>query len=74
MSDDLAEGVLFYEGSAANGVRITDHVQEIGDRASFDAFVAGGGPEDHVLKVWGKGEWIWGGGRAEESGGGRGMP
>ena len=46
-------GVLFYEGSAANGVRVTDFVTEIGNKAAFDAFVSGGGPADHVLKVWG---------------------
>ena len=49
-------GVLYYEGSAANGVHITDYVQEIKDKASFDKFITGSGPEDHVLKVicaWG---------------------
>ena len=45
-------GVLYYEGSAANGVRITDYVEEIKDRAAFEKFIAGNGPDDHVLKVW----------------------
>ncbi len=29
LTDDLAEGVLYYQGSAADGVRITDFVSEL---------------------------------------------
>ena len=50
-SSFFPSGVLYYEGSAANGVRITDYVEELKDRASFDRFILGSGPDDHVLKV-----------------------
>ncbi|KAG1664584.1 hypothetical protein FOA52_012526 [Chlamydomonas sp. UWO 241] len=49
METGVAEGVLFYEGSAANGVKVTDFVGSIKSREQFDKFVNGGDP--NVLKV-----------------------
>ena len=49
MDADLAEGVLFYEGSMADGVQAGDYVKEITTREQLQAFINSG--DDHVLKV-----------------------
>lgn len=49
MGADLAEGVLFYDGSMANGVQAADFVQELHTKEDLDAFISSG--DDRVLKV-----------------------
>jgi hypothetical protein len=51
MEDDLAEGVLYYEGSAADGIHMASYVTELETKAAFNTFVYGAEPNNRVLKV-----------------------
>ncbi|KAL6758241.1 plastidic thioredoxin-like protein [Haematococcus lacustris] len=46
----LGEGVLYYDGSAANGVHVNDHVADLVTRQALDQFVAQG-LDDASLRV-----------------------